>query len=115
MTVVVKFGSTLVVGGRGRVRHGVLRARGREIRGIVRRGEPVCVVSSGAIALGLPRLGLDRRPRAISRLQAASALGQARLQAAWDDALTPLHAAQVLAMSLDRTRSFSTKKEPAHG
>jgi glutamate 5-kinase len=56
----------------------------------------VCIVSSGAIALGLPRLGLDRRPRSISRLQAASALGQARLQAAWDQALAPLHAAQVL-------------------
>ena len=27
----------------------------------------MCVVSSGAIALGLPRLGLDRRPRSISR------------------------------------------------
>jgi len=96
VTVVVKFGSSLVVGERGRVRYGVLRARGREIRRIVRRGEPVCVVSSGAIALGLPRLGLDRRPRSISRLQAASALGQARLQSAWDAALAPLHAAQVL-------------------
>ncbi|HEY7605059.1 MAG TPA: glutamate 5-kinase [Gaiellaceae bacterium] len=96
MTVVVKLGSSLVVGRKGQVRRGVLRARGREIRQVVRRGEPVCVVSSGAIALGLPRLGLDRRPRSISRLQAASALGQARLQAAWDQALAPLHAAQVL-------------------
>jgi glutamate 5-kinase len=96
VTVVVKLGSSLVVGRGGRVRRGVLRARGREIGRIVRKGEPVCVVSSGAIALGLPRLGLDRRPRSISRLQAASALGQARLQAAWDQALAPLHAAQVL-------------------
>jgi glutamate 5-kinase len=96
VTVVVKLGSSLVVGRKGQVRRGVLRARGREIRQVVRRGEPVCVVSSGAIALGLPRLGLDRRPRSISRLQAASALGQARLQAAWDQALAPLHAAQVL-------------------
>jgi glutamate 5-kinase len=61
----------------------------------------VCVVSSGAIALGLPRLGLDRRPRSISRLQAASALGQARLQSAWDQALAPLHAAQVLLTAAD--------------
>jgi len=96
VTVVVKFGSSLVVGKGGRPRRAVLRARGAEIRRLVRRGEPVCVVSSGAIALGLPRLGLDRRPRGIAQLQAASALGQARLQAAWDDALAPLHAAQVL-------------------
>ena len=101
MTVVVKLGSSLVVGRGGRVRRGVLRARGREIGRIVRRGEPVCVVSSGAIALGLPRLGLDRRPRSISRLQAASALGQARLQSAWDQALAPLHAAQVLLTAAD--------------
>jgi glutamate 5-kinase len=96
VTVVVKLGSSLVVGRGGHVRRGVLRSRGREIRRVVRRGERVCVVSSGAIALGLPRLGLDRRPRSISQLQAASALGQARLQAAWDQALAPLHAAQVL-------------------
>jgi glutamate 5-kinase len=96
VTAVVKLGSSLVVGRRGHVRRGVLRARGREIARIVRRGEPVCVVSSGAIALGLPRLGLERRPRSIAQLQAASALGQARLQAAWEQALAPLHAAQVL-------------------
>ena len=101
MTVVVKFGSSLVVGSGGRVRRGVLRARAREIRRVVRGGEPVCVVSSGAIALGTPRLGLERRPRRIAQLQAASALGQARLQAAWDEALAPLRAAQVLLTAAD--------------
>jgi glutamate 5-kinase len=101
VTVVVKLGSSLVVGRGGRVRRGVLRARGREIVRTVRRGEPVCVVSSGAIALGFPRLRLERRPRGIAQLQAASALGQARLQAAWDDALAPLHAAQVLLTAAD--------------
>jgi glutamate 5-kinase len=101
MTVVVKFGSSLVAGPGGTVRRSLLRARGKEIRTIVDGGEPVCVVSSGAIALGLPRLGLDRRPRQVARLQAASALGQARLQAAWDDALAPLPAAQVLLTAAD--------------
>jgi glutamate 5-kinase len=101
VTVVVKLGSSLVAGPGGRVRRSLLRARGREIRSIVDGGEPVCVVSSGAIALGLPRLGLDRRPRSVARLQAASALGQGRLQAAWDDALAPLRAAQVLLTAAD--------------
>ena len=101
MTVVVKLGSSLVAGRGGRVRRSLLRARGGEIRRIVVGGEPVCVVSSGAIALGLPRLGLDRRPRSVARLQAASALGQARLQAAWDEALSPLPAAQVLLTAAD--------------
>jgi glutamate 5-kinase len=85
--VVVKLGSSLVAGPSGRVRRSVLAARAGEIAALVRAGTPVCVVSSGAIALGLPRLGLAHRPGSLPRLQAASALGQARLQAAWDRAL----------------------------
>jgi glutamate 5-kinase len=101
--VVVKFGSSLVAGAGGRVRRSLLRDRAREIGALVRAGTPVCVVSSGAIALGLPRLGLERRPRTLPRLQAASALGQARLQAAWDAALgrEGLAAAQVLLAASD--------------
>ena len=103
MTVVVKLGTSLVVGADGRVRRSLLRARAREIGELVRGGEPVCVVSSGAIALGLPRLGLARRPRSVPRLQAASALGQARLQAAWEAALAPegLQVAQILLTAAD--------------
>jgi glutamate 5-kinase len=100
VTVVVKLGSSLVAHD-GRVRRSLLRARGREIARIVQAGEPVCVVSSGAIALGLPALGLTRRPRGVPQLQAASALGQTRLQAAWEAALAPVKAAQVLLTAAD--------------
>jgi len=101
--VVVKFGSGLIVDKRGRVRRGVLRARAAEIAELVRAGTPVCIVSSGAIALGLDRIGLVRRPRSLPTLQAASALGQARLQRAWEQALgqTGLEAAQVLLTAND--------------
>ncbi len=98
MTIVVKLGSSLVADGQGRVRRRLLARRAEEIGELVRGGEPVCVVSSGAIALGLSRLGVNRRPKATPRLQAASALGQVRLQLAWDAALRRegLQAAQVL-------------------
>jgi len=101
--LVVKLGSSLVVDERGRPRRVLLRARAAEIAEIVEGGTPVCVVSSGAIALGLRRLGLERRPAALSRLQAASALGQAALQRAWQDALGPhgLDAAQILLTSAE--------------
>ena len=85
--VVAKLGSGLVVGDDGEPRRDLLRARAAEIAEVVASGVPVCVVSSGAIALGLPKLGLSRRPRSLSRLQAASTLGQAALQRAWEDAL----------------------------
>ena len=96
--VVVKLGTGLVVDGDGDVRRDLLDARAREIAALIGAGNPVCVVSSGAIALGLPKLGLRRRPRTISRLQAASALGQATLQGAWEGALARhgIAAAQIL-------------------
>jgi glutamate 5-kinase len=101
--LVVKLGSSLVVDERGRPRRALLRARAAEIAEIVEGGTPVCVVSSGAIALGLRRLGLAKRPSSLPRLQAASALGQAALQRAWQDALGPhgLEAAQILLTSAE--------------
>ena len=85
------------------MRRSLLRARAAEIAQLVGAGEPVCVVSSGAIALGLRRLGLERRPRSLPSLQAASALGQARLQRAWEAALAAegLQAAQILLTAAD--------------
>jgi glutamate 5-kinase len=103
VTVVVKLGSTLVSDGRGQIRRSLLNARAAELGTLRRNGERVVVVSSGAIALGLPRLGLARRPRALPRLQAASALGQVRLQQAWDAALrrAGLEGAQILLSAAD--------------
>lgn len=95
MTVVVKLGSSLIVDATGRVRRSVLAARAADVAAV---GEPVCIVSSGAIALGLPVLGLARRPRSTPQLQAASAAGQVRLQLAWEAAFRRhrLRVAQVL-------------------
>jgi glutamate 5-kinase len=101
--LVMKLGTSLLVGARAQVRRQLLRDRAREIAEIVREGTPVCIVSSGAIALGLPRIGLTRRSRSMPKLQAASALGQARLQAAWDEALgrEGIPAAQILLTAVD--------------
>lgn len=101
--VVVKLGTSLVVDARGRARRSLLAARASEIATLVHDRTPVCVVSSGAIGLGLSRLGTSRRPRSIPKLQAASALGQARLQAAWDAELAKvgLQAGQVLLTAAD--------------
>jgi glutamate 5-kinase len=90
--LVVKFGSTLVLD------DDVVGGRAREIAAVVEEGTPVCVVSSGAVALGLRSLGVERRPRSLPRLQAASALGQPLLQRRWEDALAThgVRSAQVL-------------------
>ena len=101
--IVVKLGSSLVVDGTGRARRGVIAARCREISELVAAKTPVCVVSSGAIAFGLRQLGLSSRPRSIPKLQAASAVGQSRLQRVWEEELArhDLIAAQILVTADD--------------
>ena len=109
MTVVVKLGSTLVTDGAGRIRRSLLAARAADVATIAAGGEDVCLVSSGAIALGAPLLGLPRRPRATPQLQAASAAGQVRLQLAWEAALRRhgLRVAQVLLSAGDLAERVS--------
>jgi glutamate 5-kinase len=101
--LVVKLGSSLVVDEHGKARRALLQERAAQIAEVVAAGTPVCIVSSGAIALGLRRLGLERRPSHLPRLQAASALGQAALQRAWQDAFDPhgLETAQILLTSAE--------------
>ena len=101
--VVVKLGSSLVVDPSGRARRAIIAARCREINELVEARTPVCVVSSGAIAFGLRQMGLAARPRSIPQLQAASALGQSRLQRVWEEELARhgLQAAQILVTAQD--------------
>ena len=54
-----------------------------EVAGLTEAGQRVVVVSSGAIACGQSALGLRERPERLAELQAASAVGQGRLFAAY--------------------------------
>jgi len=53
---------------------------------LARRGVECAIVSSGAIALGVRRLGLATRPTEMPALQAAAAVGQSRLMQHWEHA-----------------------------
>jgi glutamate 5-kinase len=93
MTLVVKLGSSLVVRD-GRPDADLLA----EVAALVAETRPACIVSSGAIALGAPA-----RPVELPALQAASALGQPALHAAWAAAFARVgvRAAQVLLTGAD--------------
>ena len=73
------------------------------IAGMRRRGHDVVLVSSGAVASGLAPLGLDRRPDELRLLQAAASVGQGRLAARWETAMSAygLVTAQVLLTAHD--------------
>ena len=92
--VVIKIGSRLLAeDAEGRV--GLLCDEVAALRG---RGVEVVVVTSGAIALGVKRLGLAERPRHMPGLQAAAAVGQGQLIQLYERALTArgLACAQIL-------------------
>lgn len=92
--VVVKVGSSLLA----RSPVGQPAAIADEIALLSKRGLEFVVVSSGAIALGLSALGLQRRPTDLPRLQAAAAVGQGSLVRNWEHAFQvhQRHIAQIL-------------------
>jgi len=92
--LVVKIGSRSIIAGPNG-RFGVISGQVAELRDA---GVEGVVVSSGAIALGLPRLGLKTRPRSMPKLQAAAATGQSRLMHAWEEAFAEyqIEVAQIL-------------------
>ncbi len=63
-----------------------------------RQGREVLLVSSGAVAEGMTRLGWSQRPHALHELQAAAAVGQMGLVQAYESRFQHygLHTAQVL-------------------
>jgi len=96
--LVVKVGSSLVTNeGRG-IDHGAVGRWAEEIAALVSGGREIVLVSSGAIAEGMQRLGWTERPAAMHALQAAAAVGQMGLVQAYETAFARfgLHTAQIL-------------------
>ncbi len=101
--IVVKVGSSLVTNeGRG-LDEVAIGEWCRQMSGLVRDGREVIMVSSGAIAEGMKRLGWAKRPHEIHELQAAAAVGQMGLAQVYETKLREngLGSAQVLLTHAD--------------
>ncbi|SIT70215.1 glutamate 5-kinase [Ectothiorhodosinus mongolicus] len=95
---VVKIGSALITDeGRG-LDQAALTDWAEQVARLSREGREIILVSSGAVAEGMSRLGLKQRPKALYALQAAAAVGQMGLIQAYESIFQRhgLHAAQVL-------------------
>ena len=92
--VVVKIGTKSITAGES----GRFDDVARQVAAVRGQGKQAVVVSSGAIALGFPRLGLKTRPTQMAELQASAAAGQSRLMHAYEEAFAPfgIEVAQVL-------------------
>jgi len=102
-SLVVKVGSSLVTrDGRGLDADAIARWAG-EIAALVKEGRRIVLVSSGAIAEGMRRLGWTRRPHAMHELQAAAAVGQMGLVECYESCFRRhgLRTAQVLLTHAD--------------
>ncbi len=112
--IVIKVGSSLVTAdGRG-LDHAALSRWAGQIAALTEQGKQVVLVSSGAIAEGIARLGWSKRPHAVNELQAAAAVGQMGLVQAYESIFRThgLHAAQVLLTHedlADRTRYLNAR------
>ncbi|HEX6393396.1 MAG TPA: glutamate 5-kinase [Acidimicrobiales bacterium] len=101
---VVKIGSSSLTDERGEIRPAAIEKLCSEVAALRARGDQIVIVSSGAIAAGLPVLGLTQpRPTDLAILQAVSAVGQTILVDHYNRALASygLTGGQVLLAPLD--------------
>ncbi|MFC7418649.1 glutamate 5-kinase [Iodobacter arcticus] len=112
--IVVKVGSSLVTNeGRG-LDHAALLRWAQEIAEVSKMGKQVVLVSSGAIAEGVARLGWSQKPTSVHEKQAAAAVGQMGLCQAYESAFRAygLKTAQILLTHedlADRTRYLNAR------
>ena len=86
--VVVKIGTSSLTDARGVIQAATIEKLCDEVAAVRARGDKVVVVTSGAIAAGLPLLGMgDGRPTDMAVLQAVAAVGQAHLVGFYNAAL----------------------------
>ena len=83
--VVVKVGSNTLTAADG-LNIDVLESLSHQISTLIDNGREVVLVSSGAMAVGIRKMGFDRRPDEVPKRQAIAAMGQSGLMYAWETA-----------------------------
>lgn len=86
--VVVKIGSSSLAPAAGGIEPDAIERVVANVESAWNMGYPTVLVTSGAVAAGLPSMGLETRPSDLPGLQVAAALGQTRLMAMYDAAFS---------------------------
>lgn len=114
MRIVVKVGSNLLTDKTGRINQRRIHSLAREISELHNKSVEIVVVSSGAIASGMKKLGLKTKPKEIRKKQATAAVGQPLLMWMYEKYFHKYkkHIAQILLTRddlSDRTRYVNAK------
>jgi len=101
--IVVKVGSSLVTNNGEGLDHAAIARWAEQMATLLTAGHEVLMVSSGAIAEGMQRLGWTKRPHEIHQLQAAAAVGQMGLVQVYESCFARfnLRSAQILLTNSD--------------
>jgi glutamate 5-kinase len=101
--IVVKVGSSLVTNNGEGLDHAAIAMWAEQMAALLASGYEVLMVSSGAIAEGMQRLGWTKRPQEIHQLQAAAAVGQMGLVQVYESCFArfDLRSAQILLTNAD--------------
>jgi glutamate 5-kinase len=86
----------------------VINSLSDEICGLREKGIEVVLVSSGAIASGMKKLGLTKRPKSISQKQATAAVGQSSLMMTYEKAFS--RCGKMVAQILITRDDFNNRK-----
>ncbi len=113
-TLVVKVGSRVLSNSNGQLDDSRIASLSSQLVELTKLGKHVVLVSSGAVASGVGKLGLAKRPADLAQLQAVAAVGQAHLIQSYERHLSQLgkHAAQILLIADDldnRTRYLNVR------
>lgn len=82
--IVIKIGSSTLTYDNGRPNYRKIEHIARVVADLQNSGKQIILVSSGAVAVGVGRLGLKTRPAAMRDKQAAAAIGQCDLMSLYD-------------------------------
>lgn len=106
MRIVVKIGTSTLAHPTGHLNIRRVEALCKSISDIKNAGHEVILVSSGAIGMGVGKLGLRERPKDIPSKQAAAAVGQCELMYTYDKLFSEYHhiVAQLLITGEDTAR-----------
>ncbi len=112
--IVLKIGSNILTDKRGGLNQKRIYSIADDVSKIYKEGYEVVIVSSGAIAAGMKKLGMKEKPKDIRLKQAAAAVGQSSLMWAYEKnfSIFGLKLAQVLLTRDDlsiRTRYLNSK------
>ena len=106
--MVVKIGSSTVVGADGKVNRAFIGGLADQAAALRKLGWRLVVVSSGAIACGYPVLGFDRKPVGdLPSLQACASAGQCIISSAYDE---EFHARDLLTSLVLLTRHDTARR-----